>query len=97
MPEIFEPPLDKGIAPYVTALRDRGVETFESCDGGHGHAYPEPAIRFHGNRDEGLRALAVAMTMNHPVHELRRIWRMEDDELHGPWWELTYRLEPRHA
>ena len=52
--------LDAGIAPYVLLLRGAGVETFESCEGGQGHAYPQPTIRFHGDRSEGLRALAVS-------------------------------------
>ena len=32
--------LDPGIAGAVAVLREAGVETFESCEGGHGHAYP---------------------------------------------------------
>jgi hypothetical protein len=55
------PELDAGIAPYVDALRAEGVETFESCEGGDGHAYTEPTVRFAGERDEGFRALAVAL------------------------------------
>ena len=54
------PELDPGIAAYVDALRDAGVETFESCEGGSGHAYPEPTVRFGGGPGEGFRALAVA-------------------------------------
>jgi hypothetical protein len=57
----YDPPLDPGIAAAVVALSAAGVETFESCEGGSGHAYPEPTVRFHGDRAEGLRALAVAM------------------------------------
>ncbi len=33
----FSPPLDPGIADYVIALREAGIETFESCEGGPGH------------------------------------------------------------
>jgi hypothetical protein len=40
----FDPPLDPGIEAYVRALVDEGVETSESCEGGPGHAYPEPTI-----------------------------------------------------
>lgn len=32
-PAEFSPPLDKGIAPYVELLTERGIETFESCEG----------------------------------------------------------------
>lgn len=86
----FDPPLDSGIAPMVEALRSAGVETYESCDGGPGHAYPEPAVRFHGDHAEGLRALAVALTANLPVVELRRVWMVQNQEPTGPWWELTF-------
>jgi hypothetical protein len=34
--------LDPGIAEYVRVLLAQGVETFESCQGGPGHAYTEP-------------------------------------------------------
>lgn len=53
--------VDPGIAPYVAVLRAAGVETFESCQGGDGHAFPEPTIRFHGEHAEGFRALGVAL------------------------------------
>lgn len=83
--------LDPGILPFVKALREAGVETFESCQGGNGHAFPEPTIRFHGDRSEGYRALAAAMQKGLPVAELRRVWPINDGEPTGPWWELTFR------
>ena len=82
--------LDPGIRSFVVTLCDAGVETFESCEGGCGHAYPEPTVRFHGQRPEGLRALAVAIQAGLPVSELRRVWPVQDGELTGPWWELTF-------
>ena len=82
--------LDHGIADAVRALRDADVETFESCEGGEGHAYPEPTVRFHGDSPEGLRALAVAMEAGLPVFELRRVWTIQDEEPNGPWWELVF-------
>lgn len=82
--------LDRGIAPFVKALRSEGVETFESCQGGSGHSYTEPTIRFHGDRAEGYRALSVAMQKGLPVAELRRVWPINDGEPTGPWWELTF-------
>lgn len=83
-------PLDPGIAPFVAALSDDGVETFESCDGGDGHAYAEPTVRFHGDRAEGFRALAVAQRKGLPVASLRRVWPILDNEPTGPWWEMTF-------
>ena len=86
----FDSPLDAGIAGAVLALRAAGVETFESCEGGEGHSYPEPTVRFHGHQPEGFRALAAAMEAGLPVVALRRVWPMLDDEPTGPWWELTF-------
>lgn len=85
----FDPPLDQGIREAVQVLRDGGVETFESCEGGEGHAYPEPTIRFHGDRSEGFRALALALRSGLNVAGLRRAWPVRDGEPTGPWWELT--------
>jgi len=82
--------VDSGIKNAVLVLRSNGVETFESCEGGPGHAYPEPTVRFHGSRAEGMRALAAAMQAGLKVAELRRVWPVLDDEPTGPWWELTF-------
>jgi hypothetical protein len=86
----FSPPLDEGIADAVLALRAAGVETFESCQGGPGHAYPEPTIRFHGDHSEGFRALAAALQSGLPVAQLRRLWQVIEGEPIGPYWELTF-------
>ena len=88
--EQFSSPLDRGIEAMVLALRAVGVETFESCEGGLGHAYPEPTVRFHGNQSEGFRALAAAMQSGLRVAELRRVWPVLESEPTGPWWELTF-------
>ena len=93
--ERYDPPLDPGIADAVEALRDAGIETFESCEGGPGHAYPEPSVRFHGQQPEGMKALAAALYVGLPVAELRRVWRLENGEPTGPWWELTFRPHQR--
>ena len=89
-PEDYDPPLDPDIAPYVAALLEAGVETFESCQGGEGHAFPEPTIRFHGLREEGLRAAAAAFEAGLPVSHLRRVWDVIDGELTGPHWEMVF-------
>jgi hypothetical protein len=84
--------LDQGIAPMVDVLDAAGIETFESCEGGEGHAFAEPTIRFYGDRSEGFRALAVAVQRRLPVGDLRRYWQVVDGEPQGPHWELTFRL-----
>jgi hypothetical protein len=86
----FTSPLDKGIEVAVHALLDAGIETFESCEGGEGHAYREPTIRFHGERAEGFRAFAAAKQAGLAVYALRRVWPILDGEPTGPWWEMTF-------
>jgi hypothetical protein len=82
--------LDKGICEQVLLMIEYGVETIESCEGGKGHAYAEPTIRFAGERAEGLRALSVAMQHGLKVSELRRVWQVIDGELQGAWWDLVF-------
>lgn len=82
--------LDAGICDIVHVLVSNGVETFESCEGGEGHAFFEPTVRFHGNHAEGFRALAVALQHGLKVCELRRYYSIEDGEPTGPHWEMTF-------
>jgi hypothetical protein len=86
----FDSPLDEGIREIVITLIAHGVETCESCQGGEGHAYPEPTVRFEGALSEGLRAVSVAIAYGFPVFRLRRTWAINDGMLHGPWWEMTF-------
>ena len=90
----FEPgadmPLDAGIREYVLALRSGGIETFESCEGGEGHAFTEPTIRFHGGVGEGFRAFAVAKECGLPVFKVRLSYTVNDGILTGPWWEMVF-------
>ena len=82
--------LDPGIKRYVEILRAEGIETYESCEGGKGHAYTEPTICFHGERSEGFRALAVALQHGLPVSSIRRVWRIEELEPVGPDWQMVF-------
>lgn len=84
--------IDRGIARAVEILDRHGIETFESCEGGPGHAYPEPTIRFHGVPEAGWRALSVCLAHGLPAAHLRRVWDILDgNEPTGPYWELTFR------
>ena len=84
--------LDPGIKQAVEILQAEGIETFESCEGGTGHAFPEPTIRFHGHPAAGWRALALCLTYGLPVLCLRRTWYVCDrNEPNGPHWEITFR------
>jgi len=82
--------LDKGIKRYVEILVAAGIETYESCEGGKNHAFPEPSICFHGDHTEGFRALAIALQHALPVSSLRRAWSIEDLEPVGPTWEIVF-------
>lgn len=83
-------PIDAGIAEAVRVLHENGVETFESCEGGSGHSFFEPTVRFFGGQAEGFRALGVARLHGLPVAQLRRYWSIEDGEAVGPHWEMTF-------
>lgn len=86
------PNLDPGIRRAVQALVDHGIETFESCEGGPGHAYPEPAVRFHGGPGDGWRAVGVCLTLALPIRSLRRVWYVLDtNEPTGPYWEVVFK------
>jgi hypothetical protein len=82
--------LDKGIAREVKILFQNGVETTESCEGGQGHPFPEPTVRFAGGQAEGFRALGIALQNGLNVTELRRVWSVQDGEPVGPQWEMTF-------
>lgn len=86
----YDPPLDPGIRRFVQTLNSLGVETYESCQGGIGHAVPEPMVRFHGDAHDGLRAASIALRAGLPLAELRRLWSVQDGEMTGPTWEMTF-------
>lgn len=84
--------LDRGIERAVRSLQAAGIETYESCEGGSGHAYPEPTVRFHGAPEAGWRAVAACLALGLPVLSLRRVWDILDaNEPAGPHWEITFR------
>jgi hypothetical protein len=83
--------IDSGIEHEVRVLWENGVETFESCQGGEGHPFPEPTVRFLGGQAEGPRAFGIARRNGLNVAELRRYWSVIDGELTGPYWEMTFR------
>jgi hypothetical protein len=90
-------PIEDGIKKAVYTLERAGVETYESCQGGEGHAFPEPTVRFHGDQGEGLRALNVALQAGLKVSELRRVWTVIDGEAVEPSWEMTFVSAPHMA
>lgn len=85
------PNIDSGILHLVDFLRHNKVETFESCEGGEGHIFEVPTIRFGGTKAEGLRVISLAMQFDLGADELRRYWNLIDGELTGPEWEITFK------
>lgn len=83
-------PVDKGIAREVRVLWENGIETTESCEGGKGHTFAEPTVRFSGDASEGFRALAIAMQNGLRPFSLRRVWTVLDGQPTGPEWEMTF-------
>ena len=86
----FSPLLDKGIKNEVIILDGNGIETFESCEGGKGHAYTEPTVRFYGDKSEGFKALAIALQNGLKPSKLGRVWDIIDGEPIGAYWEITF-------
>lgn len=82
--------IDQGIREAVLKLRSGGVETFESCEGGEGHAFAEPTVRFHGDAWAGYRAFAIAMENGLRPVSVRRVYDVISDQLVGPWWEIVF-------
>jgi hypothetical protein len=73
-------------------LRDADIETFESCEGGQGHAFFEPTVRFHGGPEAGWRALALCLSYGFPVRRLERYWTvLNGSEPNGPEWQIVFR------
>jgi len=84
--------LDPGIEKAVRRLQACGIETFESCEGGPGHAYPEPTICFTGGPEAGWRAVGACLAYGLPVLCLRRVWYVLDaNEPTDHRWEITFR------
>ncbi|MGO9204329.1 MAG: hypothetical protein ACLQM8_27735 [Limisphaerales bacterium] len=88
------PELDDGIRDEVRILREEGIETTESCQGGQGHAYPEPTVRFRGGHGDEYRAVAAAVMRGLKVWQLRKVWTFSQGGLEGPEWEMTFIHRP---
>jgi hypothetical protein len=84
--------LDRGIKRAVELLRAGGVETFESCEGGSGHAFPDPTVRFVGGPEAGWLAVSICLANGLPIASLRRYWDVLDrNDVTGPHWEVVFR------
>src|SRR5690242_16727855 len=69
--------VDEGIRPAVEILNAYGFETFESCEGGKGHAFTEPTVRFYGNEFDCIRAHELCAAHGLNVLAARRVFRKQ--------------------
>jgi hypothetical protein len=83
--------MDDGIVEAVVILRDHGIETCQSCEGGPGHSYSEPSIDFLGGPAAGFAAVSVARQHGLPVDALYRVWNVQGDEIFEVVWRLVLR------
>jgi len=70
--------IDKGIRPVVELLNKYGFKTFESCEGGEGHCFNEPTVRFYGSEFDLIRAYELCALHKINVYEARRTYRKTD-------------------
>lgn len=82
--------VDLRIVRAVKVLKDAEFTTIESCEGGEGHAYPEPTIKFAGSRATGWRALGELLTFGLPLNHIGQMWSMTDGHPKGPNWIVTF-------
>ena len=67
--------IDPLILPAVEILNRHGFDTFESCQGGEGHCYPEPTVRFNGSEFDLIRAYEICKCYNLTVLAAKRVFR----------------------
>lgn len=82
------PSLDPKIAFPVQVLRENGIDTFESCQGGDGHCFKYPSIRFFGDKTEGYKAFDILAKHGFIVCYLQRYWSITNNEIGAPYWQL---------
>lgn len=66
------PELDTAIAPLVRYLRRKGIDTFESCEGGPDHVFPWPIIRFRGDLIKRMEAFNYLRHIGAPMIYIKK-------------------------
>ena len=82
--------IDDGIIGAVKVLREAGIETFESCQGGFSHPHKRPVIWFTGDEQEGFRAEELATKAGYQVFHIGRFWYSRQGQRYGPYWEIAF-------
>jgi hypothetical protein len=86
--------MDPGIRDAVKILRDHGVETFESCQGGEGHIGKYPWIRFLGDRHEGYRVITICAQHGFLLKSISRVYGCIDNEVTEVDWRVEFWEKP---
>jgi len=83
--------LDPGIAPVVRHMREHGLDTFASCQGGPGHASLYPEVLFYGDEHAGLWAVWILEDARLHVSWLSRMWDLDHGSPRRPYWQVVLR------
>lgn len=91
--------IDPGIRETVRILRQHGVNTCQSCQGGVGHAYSRPTVDFiEGGGIGPWEALHIARTeCPLTLSKFRLQWGFHNDLISGPSemvWQLVFNRPP---
>lgn len=79
--------LDRGIIRPVRILKEDGVETCQSCEGGDGHCYEYPSVDILG---QPWRALDLCNTYGLPVHTVSHQFSIREGEPVENVWRLEF-------
>lgn len=84
--------LDAGIRFAVRVLHAAGFETCQSCQGGEGHAYPEPSIEMVATGDDarGFGALDALRQYGLPVSAVAIVWNIANGHPFEKLWRITF-------
>lgn len=74
----FSEYIDPLILPAVEILNKNGFDTFESCQSGEGHCFPEPTVRFWGSEFDLIRAYEICECYGLAVLAAKRVFRKTD-------------------
>ena len=80
--------VDEIIKPAVKIMLEHGFHTFESCQGGEGHSFTEPTIRFNGTEFDLIIAYELCKHYKLNVSCVRRVYE-KNPVYNDKWEEIT--------
>jgi len=81
---------DLFLTAVIKRLQKKGVEIIDFLPGRTGPLLEYPALIFNGESYYGEEVARIAIEMELPVHDLRRVWDADLDGLSGPRWEISF-------